>query len=147
MFFTRLLVIPSLIVAPWLLTKTSSRRVQFIGFAGCAVINLLLAVAYEPLQKIHWFFITLYLCRGFWGPETPEVSKKRWPHVATTKPTMPFVATTKPQLLKLLDTLAFSMVDSSNPDPMHLARALAHCGDGIANPGRLTIRICIIKMF
>lgn len=71
-FFTRLLVIPSLIVAPWLLTKTSSRRVQFIGFAGCAVINLLLAVAYEPLQKIHWFFITLYRVAALVGAREPQ---------------------------------------------------------------------------
>lgn len=90
-FFTRLLVIPSLILAPWLLTKTSSRRVQFLGFAGCAVINFVLAVAYEPLQKIHWFFITLYLWRDFWY-RNPEVSKKRWP--LQNRDYRPFVATT-----------------------------------------------------
>lgn len=60
-FFTRLLVIPSLIVAPWLLSKTSSKRVQFIGFAGCAVANFILAVAYGPLKEISALFFTLYI--------------------------------------------------------------------------------------
>lgn len=60
-FFTRLLVIPSLILAPWLLSKTSSKRVQFIGFAGCAVANFILAVAYGPLKKISALFFTLYI--------------------------------------------------------------------------------------
>lgn len=54
-------MIPSLIVAPWLLSKTSSKRVQFIGFAGCAVANFILAVAYGPLKKISALFFTLQL--------------------------------------------------------------------------------------
>jgi len=60
-FLTRLLVIPSLIFAPWLLTRTSSKRVQFIGFVGCGVANLILAMAYKPLKEITPLFFTLYI--------------------------------------------------------------------------------------
>jgi len=60
-FFTRLLVIPSLILAPWLLTKISSKRVQFFGFAGCAVCNLILALFLKPLRDIKILFFTLYI--------------------------------------------------------------------------------------
>ena len=60
-FFTRLLVIPSLILAPWLLTKTSSKRVQIVGFAGCAVANLILALFLKPLRDIKILFFTLHL--------------------------------------------------------------------------------------
>jgi hypothetical protein len=45
-----MLVIPSLIVAPWLLTKISSRKVQVVGFLGCALCNLGLALGYGPLK-------------------------------------------------------------------------------------------------
>ena len=47
---TRMLVIPSLIVAPWLLTKMSSRKVQVLGFLGCGLCNLGLALGYGPLK-------------------------------------------------------------------------------------------------
>lgn len=60
-FLTRLLVIPSLILAPWLLTKTSSKRVQFIGFLGCGLANFILATAYQPLKDISLLFFTLYI--------------------------------------------------------------------------------------
>mmetsp|Transcript_36964 Transcript_36964/g.85464 ORF Transcript_36964/g.85464 Transcript_36964/m.85464 type:complete len:464 (-) Transcript_36964:159-1550(-) len=59
--WSRLFVIPSLIFAPWILTKTSSKRVQFVGFLGCAVANLVLAVAYEPLRDIRSLFMTFYI--------------------------------------------------------------------------------------
>ncbi|CAK9027635.1 Glycerophosphoinositol permease 1 (Glycerophosphodiester transporter GIT1) [Durusdinium trenchii] len=60
-FLTRLLVIPSLIAAPWLLTRISSKRVQIIGFVGCALCNLVLATAYGPLKEITALFFTLYI--------------------------------------------------------------------------------------
>lgn len=60
-FLTRLLVIPSLILAPWLLTKTSSKRVQFIGFFGCGLANFILATAYKPLKDISLLFFSLYI--------------------------------------------------------------------------------------
>ncbi|CAE7550297.1 GIT1, partial [Symbiodinium natans] len=59
--WSRLLVIPSLIFAPWFLTKTSSKRVQFIGFCGCAVANLVLAVAFKELREMDSLFFTLYI--------------------------------------------------------------------------------------
>ena len=59
--WSRLLVIPSLIFAPWLLTKISSKRVQFIGFVGCAVANFILAVAYEELRMISSLFFIFYV--------------------------------------------------------------------------------------
>ncbi|CAL1164138.1 unnamed protein product [Cladocopium goreaui] len=60
-FCTRMLVIPSLIVAPWLLTKISSRKVQVVGFLGCALCNLGLALGYGPLKEISILFIGLYI--------------------------------------------------------------------------------------
>ncbi|CAE7416539.1 GIT1, partial [Symbiodinium pilosum] len=59
--WSRLLVIPSLIFAPWFLTKTSSKRVQFIGFLGCAIANLVLAVAYKELREMSVLFFTFYI--------------------------------------------------------------------------------------
>jgi PHS family inorganic phosphate transporter-like MFS transporter len=60
-FLSRLLVVPSLAFAPWLLTKLSSKHVQLIGFAGCVLANFLLAVAYEPLHKSTVIFGALYI--------------------------------------------------------------------------------------
>jgi len=59
--WSRLLVIPSLIFAPWFLTKTSSKRVQFVGFLGCAIANLILAVAYKQLRELSALFFTFYI--------------------------------------------------------------------------------------
>jgi len=60
-FFQRLLSIPSLAVAPWLLTKTSSKTVQYVGFAGCLCANLALALGYYQLKGITLLFNALYL--------------------------------------------------------------------------------------
>lgn len=60
-------VIPSLIAAPWLLTRISSKRVQIIGFVGCALCNLVLATAYGPLKEITALFFTLCPGRGWHG--------------------------------------------------------------------------------
>jgi len=60
-FLTRVLVIPSLVLATWLLTKFSSKRVQVVGFLGCVVANLILAVAYEDLKPITILFDALYI--------------------------------------------------------------------------------------
>jgi len=60
-FLTRVLVIPSLVLATWLLTKLSSKRVQVIGFLGCVVVNFILAVAYDDLKPITILFDALYI--------------------------------------------------------------------------------------
>ena len=61
--WSRLLVIPSLIFAPWLLTKISSKRVQLVGFLGCALANLILAVAYEELRDLSGLFFAFYIAQ------------------------------------------------------------------------------------
>jgi len=63
---TRILVIPSLAVASWLLSLTKkdkiyAKQVQLIGFAGCILTNGILAFGYYELKKITWLFDTLYL--------------------------------------------------------------------------------------
>jgi len=58
---TRCLVLPSLIFAPWLLTKMSSKRVQFIGFVGCLLANLALAMGYHELKSQRILFDALYI--------------------------------------------------------------------------------------
>lgn len=70
-------MIPSLIVAPWLLSKTSSKRVQFIGFAGCAVANFILAVAYGPLKEISALFFTLQLGQNEFTKTTSPLTMLR----------------------------------------------------------------------
>jgi len=60
-FFTRLLVIPSLAFAPWLVKHISSKRVQLIGFFGCAVMNLILACGYQSLKREVILFDALYI--------------------------------------------------------------------------------------
>jgi PHS family inorganic phosphate transporter-like MFS transporter len=50
-FFTRLLVIPSLAIAPLLLKLTRSKWVQAGGFCGCILANLTLAMFYTQLHK------------------------------------------------------------------------------------------------
>mmetsp|Transcript_15289 Transcript_15289/g.43749 ORF Transcript_15289/g.43749 Transcript_15289/m.43749 type:complete len:454 (+) Transcript_15289:102-1463(+) len=60
-FVTRVLVIPSLAFAPWLLTKLSSKWVQIIGFSGCIFVNLVLAIGYHQLQKLGVLFVALYI--------------------------------------------------------------------------------------
>jgi PHS family inorganic phosphate transporter-like MFS transporter len=60
-FFSRLLCIPSLILAPWLLTQIPSKHVQVIGFAGCMATNFALAAAYEPLSNLPVVFDAMYI--------------------------------------------------------------------------------------
>lgn len=67
-FLTRLLVIPSLMIASWLLKMTkpprgklTTRLVQLIGFAGCIVVNTVLASCYFELKKITVLFNALYI--------------------------------------------------------------------------------------
>jgi PHS family inorganic phosphate transporter-like MFS transporter len=50
-FFTRLLVLPSLAIAPLLLKLTRSKWVQAGGFCGCILANLTLAMFYTQLHK------------------------------------------------------------------------------------------------
>uniref|UniRef100_A0A7S2NYW5 Major facilitator superfamily (MFS) profile domain-containing protein n=1 Tax=Zooxanthella nutricula TaxID=1333877 RepID=A0A7S2NYW5_9DINO len=57
----RLLSIPSLAFAPWLLTKIRSKRVQMLGFAGCMCANLTLALGYSELKGITLLFNAVYL--------------------------------------------------------------------------------------
>jgi len=58
---TRLLVIPSLAFAPWLLSKTYGKWVQFGGFLGCALMNGILAIWYGPLKPITVLFDAIYI--------------------------------------------------------------------------------------
>lgn len=60
-FFTRLLVIPSLALAPWLLTRLTTKSVQIIGFAGCLLVNLVLACGYSSLKPQVFLFDALYI--------------------------------------------------------------------------------------
>merc|ERR1712048_1102192 len=60
-FVTRVLVIPSLAFAPWLLKQLPSKRVQLIGFLGCMVMNLVLASGYYHLKRMDIFFAALYI--------------------------------------------------------------------------------------
>jgi len=58
---TRMLVIPSLAFAPWLLTRFPSKYVQLVGLAGCAVFNLVLALTYSELKQMTLVFGALYI--------------------------------------------------------------------------------------
>jgi PHS family inorganic phosphate transporter-like MFS transporter len=65
-FSTRLLcglivVIPALILAPWLLTKLPSKYVQMIGLMGCTLANLTLAVGYDRFSDLPVLFGALYV--------------------------------------------------------------------------------------
>merc|ERR1719215_430785 len=48
-------------IAPWLLTKISSKRVQLIGFIGCLLANLALAAGYRQLKETVLLFDALYI--------------------------------------------------------------------------------------
>lgn len=58
---TRLLVIPSLAIASWLVSNMSTKRVQFIGFLGCLVVNLILAIDYQNLKSMRVWFVLVYI--------------------------------------------------------------------------------------
>jgi len=58
---TRMLVIPSLAFAPWLLKRISSQHVQLIGFAGCCIFNFVLAISYRDLKDMNILFDALYI--------------------------------------------------------------------------------------
>lgn len=67
-FLTRLLVIPSLLIASWLLKMTkpphgklTTRIVQLTGFAGCVVVNTILAFYYFELKSMTVLFDALYI--------------------------------------------------------------------------------------
>merc|ERR1712113_122007 len=58
--FTRLLVIPSLALAPVLLKQFPSKLVQAVGFSGCILANLTLAFDYNGLKKRDAMHIVLF---------------------------------------------------------------------------------------
>jgi len=60
-FFTRILVIPSLVFAPWFLKHVSSKRVQLIGFLGCLLANVVLAIGSDGLKQEVLLFDALYI--------------------------------------------------------------------------------------
>jgi len=61
-FLTRLLVIPSLVMASFLPKMFPIKWMQFAGFAGTSVINLILAMNYAGLKANHIvFFDALYV--------------------------------------------------------------------------------------
>eukprot|EP00928_Gymnodinium_smaydae_P005941 TRINITY_DN12063_c1_g1_i1.p1 TRINITY_DN12063_c1_g1~~TRINITY_DN12063_c1_g1_i1.p1 ORF type:complete len:470 (+),score=63.65 TRINITY_DN12063_c1_g1_i1:56-1465(+) len=83
---TRLLVIPSLIFAPWILTKTSSKRVQFAGFCGCTLANFILALKYEELKGgdsslFFVFYIAQLSFQSMPGVTTMAISAEIFPNV------------------------------------------------------------------
>jgi PHS family inorganic phosphate transporter-like MFS transporter len=61
--FTRLLVIPSLAFAPWILQRACTKDVQLAGFAGCLLINFALAHWYSSLKENTLLFDTFYICQ------------------------------------------------------------------------------------
>jgi PHS family inorganic phosphate transporter-like MFS transporter len=80
---SRVLVIPSLVLAPWLLTKISSKMVQMIGFVGCCLFNFLLAIAYKELSS-HWtVFLLVYILQlsfqSLPGVSTMAISAEIYP--------------------------------------------------------------------
>jgi len=81
----RLLSIPSLAFAPWLLTKVQSKRVQMIGFVGCMAANLTLAIGYSQLKGITLAFNAVYLVQlsfqSLPGVTTMAISAEIFPSV------------------------------------------------------------------
>jgi len=60
-FCQRLLAIPSLALAPWLLTRFASKWVQLAGFIGCTIANFALASGYDQLKESTLLFNAVYL--------------------------------------------------------------------------------------
>merc|ERR1712060_874344 len=56
----RVCAIPSMAFAPWFLTKVSSKRVQMVGFVGCCLANLALALGYQELKQLTFVFSVVY---------------------------------------------------------------------------------------
>jgi len=80
---TRLLVIPSLALAPWLLKKMPTKHVQLIGFAGCCVANFALALGYHDLKQMTVLFVALYIIQlsfqSLLGVSTMAISAEIFP--------------------------------------------------------------------
>jgi len=53
-------VIPSLAIAPLLLKRFRSKRVQTIGFLGCILANLTLAIDYDQLHKKDTMHVVMF---------------------------------------------------------------------------------------
>merc|ERR1719215_84974 len=81
--FTRLLVIPSLAFVPWLLKRWPSKRVQMVGFFGCAIVNFVLATGYFQLREMTILFDALYIvqlsCQSLPGVTTMAIPAEIFP--------------------------------------------------------------------
>lgn len=83
-FLTRILVIPSQLVAAYLPKLVYIKWIQMIGFAGCAVVNLILALWYPELHLSKTlFFDTLYIVQlsfqSFLGVTTMAIPAEIFP--------------------------------------------------------------------
>mmetsp|Transcript_17313 Transcript_17313/g.54393 ORF Transcript_17313/g.54393 Transcript_17313/m.54393 type:complete len:452 (+) Transcript_17313:84-1439(+) len=80
---SRVLVIPSLAVAPWMLTKLASKRVQMIGFVGCCCANTLFSLFFAELKKQDVLFVGLYVVQlsfqSFPGVTTMAIPAQIYP--------------------------------------------------------------------
>jgi len=80
---TRLLVIPSLAFAPWLLKQMPTKYVQMLGFAGCCAANLALALGYDSLKEMTILFAALYIIQlsfqSLPGVSTMAISAEIYP--------------------------------------------------------------------
>lgn len=87
-FLTRILVIPSQLVAAYLPKFMCIKWAQLIGFAGCAAVNLILALGYPELHSSKtmiktMFFDTLYIVQlsfqSFLGVTTMAIPAEIFP--------------------------------------------------------------------
>lgn len=82
---TRLLVIPSLALASWLVTQMSTKKVQALGFIGCLIANLALALGYNWLKSVKVLFVGLYViqlsCQSLPGVTTLAIPASIFPSV------------------------------------------------------------------
>jgi len=80
---TRMLVLPSLAFAPWLLQQFSSKRVQLVGFAGCCALNAVLALAYVGLKEKALLFDAVYIAQlsfqSLMGASTVAIAAEIYP--------------------------------------------------------------------
>lgn len=82
-FLTRISCIPSLILATFILQCISCKISQSIGFIGCGVVTLILAVGYDSLHDHAGVFNTLYMVQYsfqmFMGVTTMAIAAQVFP--------------------------------------------------------------------
>lgn len=82
-FLTRISCIPSLILATFILQCISCKVSQSIGFIGCGVVTLILAIDYESLHDKTGLFNTMYMVQYsfqmFMGVTTMAIAAQAFP--------------------------------------------------------------------